>query len=373
MIKVSILFYKIQGMRPLMKKLSSWLLFFMLPFQLFSGLRDQAVVNEFIISPNLEDYDCHGSSIIESSPGILCAVWKGGFGKGRSNVDMENDVGFWCASFQDGIWSEPKQIVRSPKSVCWTPVLFKTPEDKILLFYRVGKDPRHTISLFKFSNDGGKNWSAEDILPAGIAGPTKTKPLLDSEGNLICGSSVESGSPADDFKATACWIEIFSKQKWAKYGPIEIPGKRFGCIEPALFWGKDGNLKMLCRDRSFKLGEEGWIWLSESKDGGKNWSELKKTTLPNPDSSIDALTLSDGNVLVIYNHSHSNRYPLTLALSQDDGQSWVKLLDIEESSGEVPSATFDTDGYLHVTYAWSFPGKLQRVIKHVVIDVKKLL
>lgn len=349
----------------------SFLIILLLPVTAFAVQREQVVVKEEIISPDIEDFDCHSSSLIEVSPGVLCIAWKGGPGKGKSNIDMKQGVGIWLSFFKDGQWSSPKEIVQSPNSVCWNPVLHKGINGELVLFYRIGVDPRHTISMFKRSFDGGLNWSTEEILPAGILGPTKSKPLIDEKGNLICGSSVEVGAPADKFKATACWIEILSGQRWSKYGPLEIPGKRFGCIEPALFFTGDGVLKMLCRDRSNRVGAEGWVWIAESRDAGKTWSELNKTNLPNPDSGIEVLVLPNENTLLIYNHSHTNRYPLSVALSKDSGNSWNLLFNIEEKSGEFPSATLDFQGYVHVAYAWTPPGKSQRRIKHVVMDLSK--
>lgn len=343
-----------------------------IPLTLLSIQKDQFIVSEFFISPNMEDFDCHSPSIIEVSPGVLCAAWKGGSGKGKSNIDMKQNVGIWLSFFKNGSWDEPKQIVQTLDSVCWNPILAKYPTGELVLFYRIGMDPRHTISLFKASYDDGVNWSKEEILPAGIMGPTKSKPLIDREGNMICGSSAEVGSPEDDLKATACWIEIFSDKKWSKYGPIEIPGKRFGCIEPSLFWGKNETLKMLCRDRSNRIGSEGWIWIAESTDKGKTWSELKKTNLPNPDSGIELIALNSNNILLIYNNSHTNRYPLSIALSTNSGNSWHLLFNIEEESGEFPSATIDSQGYVHVSYAWTSPGKNQRQIKHIVIDTSNI-
>lgn len=349
-----------------------YLAIFISPLFLLSIQKEEVLLNEYIISPNVEEFDCHSSSLIEVSPGVLCAAWKGGPGKGKSNIDMKQDVGIWLSFFKNGEWGKPEQIVQAPNSVCWTPILAKYPNGELLLFYRIGNDPRHTLSMFKSSHDGGNNWSKEEILPAGIVGPTKSKPLIDAEGNMICGSSTEVGAPEDEFKATACWIEVFSDQHWSKYGPIEIPGKKFGCIEPALFWGDNATLKMLCRDRSNRIGSQGWIWIAESSDQGKTWSELRKTNLPNPDSGIETVSLENGTTLLIYNHSHTNRYPLSIALSNDSGNSWNLLFNVEEESGEFPSATIDFQGYLHIIYAWTAPGKTQRQIKHVVMDTRKI-
>ena len=43
-----------------------------------------------------------------------------------------------------------------------------------------------------------------DVLPAGILGPIKNKPLVLEGGDVLCGSSVES------YAAWACWVERWS-------------------------------------------------------------------------------------------------------------------------------------------------------------------
>ncbi len=96
---------------------------------------------------------------------------------------------------------------------------------------------------------------------------------------------------------------------------------------------------------------------------------MKKTSLPNPDAGIEVLSIGDGKVLAIYNDSHLCRYPLTVALSEDHGNTWTPLFNLEEDSGEFPSAALDSQGYVHVIYAWTPPGKTQRRIKHVVLNL----
>lgn len=315
-----------------------------------------------IISPNITGCDCHCPCIIEVKPNLLCAVWRGGYGDGLCNVDRESHDGIWISFLNSGRWSKPELIIDSPDSVCWNPVLSKYPNGELALFYRVGRDPRHTISYVKKSADGGATWSVEEQLPEGIVGPTKSRPLF-SNGSLISGSSEETEDESN------CWIEIFADAGWSKYGPIAIPGKKFGAVEPTLFVGEANTLKLLCRDRSHKVGGLGWVWKAESNDGGKSWSELKKTELPNPDSAIDVLALSKENILLFYNHSQTHRYPLSIAKSIDSGNTWSFLLNIEDESGEFPSATLDDQGNLHVVYATASFGQCQRKIKHVVYSV----
>lgn len=337
-----------------------------IPHSLIAG----TILKQEIISQDIEDFDCHGSSIIETSDGALLAVWKGSPGKGYVNLNNKANVGIWCSRCNDGVWSPPQQIVDGGNTPIWTPVLCQLHSTEILLFYRVSPTPRQTITLLKRSFNSGQTWSTPEILPAGISGPTRSVPLVDELGTILCGSSEERGETGDEWKATACWIETSSDagRSWKKFGPLEIPGKRFGAIEPVLFYDSEGNIKLLCRDRSNRIGETGFIHTATSLDGGVSWSDLQATDLPNPDSGVDAKEVAPGKIVLAYNSSHYNRFPLSLAISRDGGSSWQKAVDLETDSGEFPSMFVSSDGLLHITYAWIPGGKQQRFIKHVVID-----
>lgn len=92
------------------------------------------------------------------------------------------------------------------------------------------------------------------------------------------------------------------------------------------------------------------------------------TSLPNPNSGLDAVTLRDGRQLIVYNHTASGRSPLNVAVSRD-GKVWEAALTLESEPGEFsyPAVIQSRDGMVHVTYTWN------RVrIKHVEIDPARL-
>lgn len=344
---------------------------FLFYYLLFVGAKVNAgwLIKEEFLSPEWENFDCHSSNILETAAGKYCVVWKGGYGEGKSNIDLKKNVGLWLSLFDGSSWSEPTEIVNLPESVCWTPVLCKGFLDELLLFYRMGTNPRSTISFLKRSYDGGKCWTEEEMLPAGIVGPTKNKPVLSSTGDLIIPSSVEIGEPEDVFKATACWIEILASHGhyWKKIGPLELADRRFGVIEPALYIDRNGKLCLLCRDRANRIGEKGYIWTAISEDEGLSWSEFKSTGLPNPDSGIDVVDLGKGQLVLFYHHSHTDRHPLSMTLSLDGGESWSEAFTLSEE-GESPAAIMSSDGFVHVTFAIASEEKKQRRIKHVIIN-----
>jgi predicted neuraminidase len=92
------------------------------------------------------------------------------------------------------------------------------------------------------------------------------------------------------------------------------------------------------------------------------------TTLPNPNSGTDAVTLRDGRQLLVYNHTGQGRSPLNVAISRD-GRNWEAALVLESEPAEYsyPAVIQTSDALVHVTYTW----RRQR-IKHVTIDPAKL-
>jgi predicted neuraminidase len=123
-----------------------------------------------------------------------------------------------------------------------------------------------------------------------------------------------------------------------------------------------GRLQAVGRTRSRRIFE---TW---STDGGRTWSPIALTTLPNPNSGIDAVTLRDGRHLIVYNHTTQGRSPLNVALSRD-GKTWTPGLVLENDAGEYsyPAVIQSADGLVHITYTWQ-----RQRIKHVVLDAAAL-
>ena len=67
-------------------------------------------------------------------------------------------------------------------------------------------------------------------------------------------------------------------------------GVEIGAIQPSILTHPEGKLQILCRTRQGKLAE------SWSNDQGKTWSPMALTSLPNPNSGTDAVTLIDRRV-----------------------------------------------------------------------------
>jgi alpha-L-rhamnosidase len=152
---------------------------------------------------------------------------------------------------------------------------------------------------------------------------------------------------------------------WTKTAPLN-DGRTLEAIQPAILAGRAGDapfVRILCRTKQRRVAQ------STSADGGKTWSPLELTDLPNPNSGIDAVTLADGRGLLVYNHTRSGRSPLNVAVT-DDGTTWKAGPVLESEPGEYsyPAVIQASDGKVHVTYTW----KRQR-IRHVVLDPQQFV
>ena len=143
-------------------------------------------------------------------------------------------------------------------------------------------------------------------------------------------------------------------------------GKTISAIQPTIFRVGEKELVALGRSRQKS------IWEAKSSDNGQTWSELRLTSLPNPGSGIDGVTLADGTHLLVYNHTTFSRSPLNVAVMREGGK-WKAAAQLENSSTlgleefSYPAVIQTKDGRVHISYTWN-----RRRIKHVEIDPAKL-
>ncbi|HZM89144.1 MAG TPA: sialidase family protein [Blastocatellia bacterium] len=325
----------------------------LIPIESFAQSRAAIVKTEFIYD-QAPFPSCHASTIVQTK-GVLVAAWFGG-------TDEKNpDVGIWVSRYDKRGWSKVVEVangVQQPdlRYPCWNPVLFQPERGPLLLFYKVGPSPSTWWGMLTTSTDGGATWSKPTRLPDGILGPIKNKPVQLRDGSILCGSSTEHAGWRVHMERTSDLGKT-----WQKTEPLNDRNE-FGAIQPAILVHPSGAIQILCRSRQGKITE------SWSSDGGKTWSAMKVTSLPNPSAGIDAVVLRDGRALVVYNHTTRGRSPLNIAVSSD-GKIWKAALTLEDQPGEYsyPAVIQTGDGLVHVTYTWK-----RKLIKHVVIDPKKL-
>jgi predicted neuraminidase len=279
---------------------------------------------------------CHASTVVELKNGDLLAAWFGGTAEGNP------DVAIWTSRRANGRWSPPAALARE-RTATYNPVLFHTSDGRLWLYYKFGNSPRTWSGARRFSTDEGQTWSAIEHLPEGTYGPIRAKPLVFPDGTVVSGTSVETA------ESWTAWIErsLDRGAHFTRIGPITCAGK--GIIQPSVIDLGDRHLRFYARSNA----DTKRICVADSYDRGVTWTQAHALDLPNPNSGIDAVALGDGRVVLVYNHSESQRTPLTLAVSSD-GEHFRTFATLEDQPGEYsyPSMIVGKDGDLHITYTW---------------------
>lgn len=111
-----------------------------------------------------------------------------------------------------------------------------------------------------------------------------------------------------------------------------------------------------------------WIYSSRSADGC-HWDAPAATTLPNNNSSIQAVRLKDGHIVIVFNNAQGSpqrggpgtgsREVLSVALSTDDGKTWPSVRDVQ--GGVEPPRFFPCEDpeYSYPSIVQSAGGKIR--------------
>lgn len=332
------------------------------------GMRVKGMQREEIVSDEMRPTDsAHASTLVELQDGGVLVAWFGG------SWEKDPNVAIWTARRSpEGKWSYPVKVDDEVGVAEWNPVLFRRPDGVILLFFKIGAEIPHWKTYVRESRDEGKTWSERrELVPgdeSGGRGPVKDKPVLLADGKTIAaGASKESDVEWDAF----CDLSSDGGKTWRRSGfvPVRHAGYNIqevdqpyekhrlwgkGMIQPTL-WEDDKGLHMLCRTNGSRA------FRSDSTDGGLTWCLAYDAGIPNNNSGLDLVKLESGTLVLACNpvgnlpgYYKGPRTPLSLLYSQDGGESWKKLVDLEDKQGDYcyPAIIQARDGSLLVTYTW---------------------
>jgi predicted neuraminidase len=333
--------------------------------------------------PNKER-SAHCSSLIQLPDGKLMVS----FYAGTAEANLDTKIYVSTFDQRTNSWEEPQVILKTQGKSNGNAILFINKKNRIYLFNNtIHKEWRRFPKLWNwaltdnrvmYSDDFGNTWSENRLLfPDKIGWNFKNKALYLKDNTVLF-------SLYDDYYFKSyILISKDDGESWELSHPIltkHIPSGLyehflklinrffpiFGNIQPTLIQKDNNNILAFLRPHNLKT-----ILISESKDGGYTWSKTKETILRNPGSGIDAVKLSDGNVILLYNDSETSRSILNITLSEDEGNTWEfnKILENEKNMEfSYPVIIQDSKGLIHITYTYK-----RECIKHIILDEKWIM
>ena len=373
---------------------------------LTSAAEAEQSFQERLIFP-LQDKHVHSSTIVELPSGDLLSAWFHGSGERRSM-----DVVIQGARLKKGAsqWGPVFPMADTPDFPDVNPVLFVDARERLWMFWITVLAERWEYSLLRFriatdyASDGPPSWSWQDdlllkpgdrfaqALQDGYSSDYIRSTTLGKDyGTLIQDARAQLVDAArDPWKRQIGWmprahvtvlpsgrilLPLYSDgfyvglmaisddqgDTWRASSPIV----GVGLNQPSVVRKRDGTLLAYMREEG-DLRER--VLVSESKDDGETWSVAVSTEIPNPNTSLEVISLRDGPWVMIYNDIEDGRDSLALAVSKDEGDSWQVSRHLEHLNGgkfHYPFIIQASDGTIHATYTFQ-PGRdAQKTIKHV--------
>jgi hypothetical protein len=200
------------------------------------------------------------------------------------------------------------------------------------------------LPVMGFSADDGQSWTPARAIgePEGVWYVMNERMIQMKNGRLVVPVShmpQGMGTYEGDRNLGLCFFSDDGGETWRRSSkPADLLDAR-GMAEPCVAEVAGGRLLMLARTGS------GCNYASWSEDGGDTWSTPEPTTQTAACSSLTLKTLSDGRLIVFYNHvqpladdvnaygrgAFFPRTPLCYSVSADGGRSWGEPVLVDET------------------------------------------
>ena len=222
--------------------------------------------------------------------------------------------------------------------------LLRLQDGRIALFY-VRKDSISDAHIYvRYSSDETRTWSAPTLCihDRGYYVLNNDRVIQLHTGRLVVPVALQSSVDGrfDSRGQAMTYLSDDAGATWHRSHDILVcpTPSRAGFQEPGVVELRDGRVMMFIRTA---LGSQ---YISYSKDGGEHWSTAQPSSIQSPLSPASIKRIpSTGDLLLVWNdhskinplfraseHSFGKRTPLSVAVSKDDGRTWIHVHDILE-------------------------------------------
>ena len=218
------------------------------------------------------------------------------------------------------------------------PDLLRLKSGKILFLFCRKNSPADCAPMVRVSSDDAKTFSAPKPM-AITPSPSYTGFNHDRAIQLKTGRILMPVFYTTDYRVDPRIRSrvYYSDDEGASWKPsetiLDLPQTKHGAQEPGVIELKDGRVMLWVRT------ELGRIYKSYSKDRGVTWSDLE--AVANLDSPLSPQSIKrhpkTGDLVLVWNNSPGpKRWPLTAAISRDEGLTWTHVKNVDETA----NATF---------------------------------
>ncbi len=216
--------------------------------------------------------------------------------------------------------------------------LLRLDNGDIALFYLRKNSTEDCIPMMRVSKDEAKSWS-EPIQcitdKEGYFVLNNARVIQLKDGRLVMAVALHK-VPGGEWSGKAdlyCYYSDDDGRSWQSSSKVPNESDII-TQEPGLIEMKDGRLMMYIR------ASGGYQQLSYSPDRGESWSHIETSNIPSPLSpaTIEIIPKTNDWLLVWNNNDGSNpgikdmRTPLAAAISKDEGKTWEKVKNIREDN-----------------------------------------
>src|SRR3954447_267488 len=239
------------------------------------------------------------------------------------------------------------------------PDLLRLKSGKVLFLFCRKNSEADCAPMVRLSGDDAKTFSPPKPMPI-TPSPSYTGFNHDRAIQLKSGRILMPLYYTPDYRIQKHLLTrvYYSDNEGADWKPsstiIDIPESKAGAQEPGVIELKAGRVLMWIRNSTGK------IYSSYSSDRGETWStpEPMSVQAPLAPQSIKRHPKT-GDLLLVWNNSPDERFPLTTAVSSDEGKTWTHVRDLDATPGHTfayTSIEFLKDRALFTYYVGPPPG-----------------
>ncbi len=286
-------------------------------------------------------------------------------------------------------WSKPEIVFKHPYYCSWATELFTAGPRPFCIFqtfdFRTGYCGLR--AYMSYTDDSGKTWSDPISVPGVPANFTARQGKILSDGSWIFPVYWEESHGGWDTEIPLQgpyhdprWLfvsgmirSVDQGKSFQIYGNVTCEGK-FQAWEPDITELDPGHLQMLIRSEC----PERVLWISESFDYGKTWTEARRSDIPNPATKQMILDVKGCKLLFnnVCPRDKPDRNQLELWISEDNCKTWKKKIRLatlhRKGEGSCWDGFFTDHAPLpQVAYPHAFADEKEQTIYLAIDSVRK--